>query len=314
VLLTNDGGVYYELAVDQLSGLPKSITVPASEIIHDMMVSLWHPLVGISPIYAAGLSATQGRRIQQNSTKFFNNMSRPSGVLTAPGRIDDETGNRLKKDFEDNFGGANLGRVMVGGSGLHYEPMSIPAEQAQLIEQLKWTVEDVARCFRYPLFKLGGALPVGSTIDALNQVYYSDCLQGLSEPLEMCLDEGLALPAGYHTKFDLDGLLRMDQMAQITMLAESVKSGMRAPDEARAKMNLPPVPGGKFPYLQQQNYSLEALAKRDAREDPFATKSAPAPAAAAAPPAANDAQSPEQVAAKLTGLILAELEADYVGT
>jgi phage portal protein BeeE len=47
-----------------------------------------------------------------------------------------------------------------------------------------------------------------------------------------------------------------------------------APDEGRAKLNLPPVPGGKYPYLQQQNYSLEALAKRDA-SDPFAAPPAP---------------------------------------
>ena len=31
-----------------------------------------------------------------------------------------------------------------------------------------------------------------------------------------------------------------------------------------------PVEGGDSPYLQQQNYSLEALAKRDAASDPFA--------------------------------------------
>jgi phage portal protein BeeE len=30
-----------------------------------------------------------------------------------------------------------------------------------------------------------------------------------------------------------------------------------------------PVDGGDTPYLQQQNYSLSALNKRDALEDPF---------------------------------------------
>jgi phage portal protein BeeE len=32
----------------------------------------------------------------------------------------------------------------------------------------------------------------------------------------------------------------------------------------------------RFPYLQQQNYSLAALAKRDAQEDPFAKVQDPA--------------------------------------
>jgi FtsZ-binding cell division protein ZapB len=48
-----------------------------------------------------------------------------------------------------------------------------------------------------------------------------------------------------------------------------------APNEARFKENLPSVVGGDSCYLQQQNYSLEALAKRDAQQDPF-TKGQPA--------------------------------------
>jgi phage portal protein BeeE len=41
------------------------------------------------------------------------------------------------------------------------------------------------------------------------------------------------------------------------------------PNEARRSENLPPVTGGDELYLQQQNYSLGALARRDASEDPF---------------------------------------------
>lgn len=280
-LVAENGDVYYELSRDDLQKVDDTITVPASEIIHDRMNCLWHPLVGVSPIYACGLSATMGRRIQQNSTKFFDNMSRPSGGLYAPGAIDDEEAARLKRRFEENFSGSNIGRLLVAGGGLKYEPMAVPAEQSQLIEQLKWTVEDVARCFHMPLFKVGGPVPVGSTIPTLQQIYYSDCLQSLIEDLEICLDEGLELPGDYYTECDLDGLLRMDAMTQMTMLAEGVKGSMLSPDEARAKLGLKPVPGGASPMMQQQNYNLAALAKRDASDDPFGTaKPAPAPAAA----------------------------------
>jgi HK97 family phage portal protein len=296
-LVAENGDVYYELSRDDLSKLNEKITVPASEIIHDRMNCLWHPLVGVSPIYACGLSATMGRKIQANSTKFFDNMSRPSGVLTAPGAISDEVAARLKKLFEENFSGNNIGRLMVGGDGLKYEPMTIPAEQAQLIEQLRWTVEDVARCFHMPLFKVGGPVPVGSTIPTLQQIYYSDCLQSLIEDLEICLDEGLELPANYYAECDLEGLLRMDAMTQMTMLAEGVKGSILAPDEARAKLNRKPVPGGASPMSQQQNYSLAALAKRDASDDPFAT------VAPARGPAANDAEA-AAVAAQLADIYI----------
>jgi len=296
-LVADDGSVYYKLAADHLSQLDESITVPASEIIHDRMVCLWHPLVGVSPIYACGMSATMGNRIQGNSTKFFDNMSRPSGALSAPGTISDETAVRIKKAWEENYGGSNFGRLAVLGDGLKYEAMTIPAGEAQLIEQLKWTVEDVARCFHVPLFKLGGPEPVRVSVESLNQTYYSDCLQTLIESVEACLDDGLSLPGGYYTEFDLDGLMRMDTATRYDTKSKAITGGWMSPNEARAAENMQPVAGGESPYLQQQNYSLAALAKRDAKADPFGTAPKPEPTTPATetgpptPAATNDAQA-----------------------
>jgi len=296
-LVAEDGSVYYRLAKDYLSNLPEGITVPAREIIHDTGVCLWHPLVGVSPIYACGVSATQGNRIQSNSTRFFANASRPSGGLTAPGTIPDETAARLKKEFEENFSGGNIGRIFVAGDGLEYKPMTIPASDAQLIEQLQWTVEDVARCFHYPIWKLGNkeSLKQGVTIEALNQAYYSDCLQGPIESAEALLDDGLALPSDVYVEFDLENLLRMDTTARYMAWGKAVHDGWWAPDEARKKDGKKPVPGGASPYLQQQNYSLAALAKRDAQPDPFATKAPPAPAAND-----DDEDDEDEIAADMT--------------
>lgn len=278
-LVADDGSVYYRLAKDNLSGLAESTVVPAKEIIHDTMVCLWHPLVGVSPIYACAMSATMGNRIQANSTSFFQNMSRPSGQLTAPGKIDDETANRLKATFEENFGRGKIGRLMVAGDGLKYEPMTIPAHDAQLLEQLKFTVEDVARCFHVPMYKLGGPLPVRASVESDQQTYYSDCLQGLIEAAEALLNDGLEFQASlnYSVEFDLEGLMRMDTAARYNAKGQAVKDGWMKPNEARAGEGLAPVTGGDTPYLQQQNYSLAALAKRDASADPFATAK-PAPA------------------------------------
>lgn len=272
-LVADDGGVYYQLKVDHLSGLRDGVTVPASEIIHDRMFCPWHPLIGVSPIYACGSAATQGIRIQGNSEKFFANMSRPSGQLTAPGSISDENAKRLKAEFEANFGGANIGRLLVTGDGLKYEPMTIPANDAQLIEQLRWTGEDCARPFHVPLHKIGIGQPTLNNIAALNQDYYSQCLQLHIESLELLLDEGLGLTQvsgkTYGVELDLDGLFRMDPLSIADQNEKELRSGMLKLDEARARRNLAPMEGGDAAYLQQQNYSVPALAKRDALDDPF---------------------------------------------
>jgi HK97 family phage portal protein len=178
-LVTPTGDVYYELSPDMLGGVYKTITVPASEIIHDRWNCLWHPLVGISPLYAAGMAATLGARIQRNSANFFANMSRPGGMLTAPATIDEETAKRMKGEFETNFAGPNIGRVFVGGDGLKFEPMAVTADAAQLAEQLNLTVVDVARAYHMPLFKIQAETGRNAgtlSIEAQQQAYLNDCL------------------------------------------------------------------------------------------------------------------------------------------
>ncbi len=292
VMVAPDGSIFYQLKRDYLSEQPEeSVMIPASEIIHDTMVSLFHPLVGVSPLFACATSTTMGVKIQANSANFFTNFSRPSGILTAPGEIGDETAVRLKAAFEANFGGTNVGRIAVLGDGLKFEGMTMPAEQAQLIEQLKFTVEDVARAFHYPLSKLGTVLPsyAGNVVESSQTAYYSDCLQIHIESIELLLDEGLALPTGMGTELDMDCLLRMDTLAQIEAAAKEVGAGIGTPNEARLQMNKSPVKGGDSPYLQQQNFSLEALAKRDALPDPFAGKT---PVAAPAAPKQEESPVP----------------------
>jgi HK97 family phage portal protein len=282
-LVAQDGSVFYELNTDQLSGLDECTIVPASEIIHDRFNCFFHPLVGLSPIFANGLAATQGLSIQNSSTKFFGNNSQPGGVLTAPGAISDTTATRLKAHWEENFTGKNVGRVAVLGDGLKYEAMAVKATDAQLIEQLKWSADVVCSTYHVPPYKIGiGQAPSYNNVQALNTEYYSQCLQVLIEAIELCLDEGLATGEKLGTEFDVDNLLRMDSVTQMQVLKEG--AGILKVNEMRAKLDKKPTEGGDAVYLQQQNYSLLALSKRDAQEDPFSTGKAPA----AEPAPAND--------------------------
>jgi HK97 family phage portal protein len=289
-MVAEDGTVYYELKSDNLAGLKEEVLlVPASEIIHDRFNCLFHPLVGISPIYASGLAATQALNIQNNSANLFGNASRPGGLLIAPGRIDRDSAERLKEYWDTNFAGKNAGKVAVLGDGMQYHGLTVNPVDAQLIEQLKWTAEVVCSTFHVPPYKIGvGALPSYNNVQALNVEYYSQCLQAHIEQIELLLDEGLGTGDKLGTEFDLDNLLRMDGVTQMQMLKES--AGILSPNEQRAKLDKRPVEGGDSPMVQQQNFSLEALAKRDAQDDPFGTTPAPEPANDDEPTEAERAQ------------------------
>lgn len=278
-LIADDGSVYYELSTDRLNGVDEaSITVPASEVIHDRYQPQTHPLIGVSPIAAAALSGKLGLRIQQDSQTFFGNGARPGGILVAPGAISEDTATRLKQHWDDNYSGANSGKVAVLGDGLKFEPMRATSVDSQLVEQLKLSAEVVCSCFHVPPFKIGfGTLPSGK-VEEMNLIYYSDCLQVLIEEFEQCMTDGLALPNTHSVELDIDSLWRMDSESKYRMLSEAIK-GVMAPNEARRRVNLKPVEGGDSVYMQQQNYSLEALARRDAQDDPFGGNAPAAPAA-----------------------------------
>lgn len=289
VLVAPDGEVFYELGQDNLSGLQATtVTVPASEILHDRMNCLFHPLVGVSPIFASGMAANVGLKIANNAAKFFGRGSNPSGVVSAPSKISKETAERLSEAWNANYSGDNSGRVAVLGEGLKFEPMRMTAVDSQTIQHLKWTAETVCATFHVPPFKVNlGQSPTYQNAEIMNQIYYSDCLQSHIESMEAVLDEGLGLTTAKSGKLlgvelDLDGLLRMDTATLVETLGKGVTTGIMSPNDARRRVDLPPVKGGDTPYLQQQNYSLSALDERD-RAGPAPSDTGRQPASA--PPA-----------------------------
>jgi len=307
-LVTEDGSIYYQLSNDNLNRVGDGVTVPASEIIHDRMNCLFHPLVGVSPLYACALAACQSLKMQNDSSTFFENGARPGGILSAPGAISDETAARLKAHWDANYTGQNAGKVAVVGDDLKFQQMKMSATDSQLIEQFKLTAEMICTAFHVPASKVGVTTAAnGVTADQENQKYYSDCIQILCEEYEACMDDGLSLPNGYGVELDLDGLLRMDMGSLVETLKLAVGGTIMSPNEARLRMNLPPVEGGDSVLSQQQNYSVEALAKRDAQADPFGTaQPASTESVPAATPAADTAQTDQQIqdSAKMLALLI----------
>ena len=274
-LVADDGSVFYQINPDNMTGVEASVTVPAREVIHDRFNCLFHPLIGLSPIYAAGLAAMQGHHIQENSAHFFRNGSKPSGVIEVPGTITDENARKLKANWDTGYTGENAGKTGLLSNGAKYNPISMSADDAKVVEQLQMSEKIVCSTFHVPAYKAGvGDLPSYDNIEALEQQYYSQCLQTLIESIELLLDEAFELEDDAGTEFDVSALLRMDSERRIKTLGEGVKNTILTPNEARRSENLPPVTGGDELYLQQQNFSLGALARRDASDDPFGKKSA----------------------------------------
>ena len=290
-LVAPDGSVYYNLQAHDLVGLPEGeIGVPAREMIHDRWNCAFHPLVGLSPLYACGGAALQANTIQAQSTEFFAKGGRPSGLLVAPTEIDSKTAERLSATWHS----LGPGKTAIVGYGMKYQDIGTTAADSELNAQRDSTVATIAGCFGVPISYVDSSQqPPYANSEATQMQYLSQCLQVHMTSIETSLDEGLDLPAPYGTEFDIDALIWMDTATKTKAAADAIGAGAMTPNEARFKyFGLGPVPGGDSCYLQQQMFSLEALAVRDAA-DPFA-KPEPAPAAAA--------PTEEQVAATIGDL------------
>jgi HK97 family phage portal protein len=301
VQLATDGSVFYAIAHDYLNEVQESITVPSSEVIHDRMNCLFHPLCGLSPIFACGVPASTGIEIAKNATFFFKNGAKISGIITVPGALPQPKADALKEKFNAGYTGDNAGKVAVLADGAKFQPLTMNSTDAQMIEMLKITSEQVCSVFHVPGYMVGvGQMPPYNNIEALSQWYYTQCLQVRIESMELLLNEGLSLPDKYDVEFCLEDLLRMDSSARVDAAAKRIGASLSSPNEERKLENMPPVEGGDSPMAQQQNFSLAALAKRDALPNPFVLDkptSNPTPSADGPAPVADPSADPNGDAA-----------------
>lgn len=276
-LVSDDGesAVFYQVNPEPLDGINDTqVIIPAREIIHDRFNCIYHPLVGLPPVFASGLAAMHGHSILEDSAQFFKNGGRPGGVITVPGNVNADKIAEIKKTWESGYSGANAGKTAVLADGMTYTANNqSKAADNQVVEQLNLGAAIVASTYHVPLYKLSlpGSTPSYDNIEALEQQYYAQALQPHIEAIETLLDEAFGFNDKLGVEFDLNTLLRMDTSRRYDAASKAIAGGWMSPNEARKKDNLPPVIGGESPMIQQQNYSLAALAKRDAQDNPFST-------------------------------------------
>lgn len=258
VVMSTDGDVWYRVKATPLNRLGEDQYIPSRDIIHDRAVCLFHPLVGVSPLFAAGVSASIGNSISSNSEMFFKNMSRSSGVITGPGEIADTIAKRLKSEWDNNYNGLGFGKVAVLGSGLEWKPLTMNAVDSQLVEQLRFSVEDIARVYRVPYFMLAESKQTHRSSEQSARLYFQGCLSAHIESAEQCFTLGFELTGGSVVRFDTAPLFRLETDLRFDTHQKALTSGIKSINEVRAEEDLPPVKGGEVPRLQMQYVPIDA--------------------------------------------------------
>ncbi|NIJ84467.1 HK97 family phage portal protein [Xanthomonas arboricola] len=315
-MVSESGDVFYQLNYSSSNNLlPEGypgdqLVVPATEIIHDRMNCFHHQLIGVPPLCAANWAAVKNLKILKDSTTFFSNGANPGGILTAPAGMSETDATEVKNYWNTSFQGSNAGKVAVIGADMKFTPFAFKAADSQLVEQMRYSDEQVCQPFGIPPFKIGiGSIPAGLAVDDLNQLYYSDALQAHIEAMEALLDDGLGIKRPRGVELDLEPLLRMDVGKQAEVESKLVEGEIKTSNEARKVFNLAPIDGGDTIYKQQQDYPISEI--RNNKLPPVSTAPDPADDSESEEPqpdASDDARALAQENFMLRALVAARAE------
>lgn len=308
VLVADDGSIYYRIAQNRLAGVvEEDLIVPARDILHDRGVCLWHDLIGVSPMFAAAMNVMLSGRMQINSERFFANMARTSGILVAPGKIEKEVAKRLQAEWEANYTGAGIGKTAILTNGLDYKPMTINAHDSEVVQQMRWTVEEIARAFQVPPYKIGELSKASfKNNEQMARDYYDGCLRAYIEAAEQCFEKSLEVAFDVEVEFDLSDMFRLDSETRFNAHKLALDAGWLAINEVRALEDYPPVKGGDEPRVQMQDVPLSFANGQLAAQ----AASPPAPEPTPAPPPPTPAPAPAN-SGKNTPID--QLELDFLG-
>ena len=253
--------VFYGLGNNPMLGELDAL-VPARDVLHIRLHTPIHPLRGVSPIRHAIAAIYINNAISGNQAAFFDNMSRPSGVLSTEEKLTQEQMSVLRKAWQDRSQGMNAGDVPILGWGIKWQPMTITSEDAQLLDAYKMSIEDIARVFRVPLALIGSYEK--ATYNNVEQLLSSWLATGLGfvmEHVEAAFGRFFNLPPDEIADFEVERLLRTDFAGRIDALVKGISGGLYSPNEARAREGLAAVEFGDEPRVQAQNLPLSAIGK-----------------------------------------------------
>lgn len=233
------------------------------EVLHIKAFSL-DGLMGMSPVAQARQSLGAARAAERASSSIFRNGMRPSGALKAPTYLTDPQREQAKQILQNFKGAAATGATPLLEGGWDWVQLTIPPEDAQMLETRAFHVEQICRWFDVPPVLVGhsGQTTWGSGIEQIMLGWLTLGLRSHLKRIEQAIWRRLLTSAEqstYYAEFNVDALLRADSAARASQMASLAQNGLRTRNELRALDNMPPVAGGDDLTVQSNLMPIDKL-------------------------------------------------------
>lgn len=225
----------------------EDVKIPAQDMLHIKGLG-FDGLIGYSPVdYAAdalGLSLS----LRRYGHVFFENNARPNVVLTHPGVLKEEAKKNLRESWERMHKGLDSAhRIAILQEGMTLTAFGNSAEDAQLIEERKFSVREIANFFGIGAWLLGDDTRTSYASLEIEKLAYLDQLDPwLNRWEEECRDKLLTEQEkdedSHIVEFLRQALLRVDTKTRYEAYSIGISAGFLLPDEVRAFENMMPLP------------------------------------------------------------------------
>ena len=154
-------------------------------------------------------------------------------------------------------------RVAILEEGMSYQRIAINPVDAQLLESLRFSRQEVAGIYRVPAHLINDLEHATfSNIEQLGLEFVQFSLAPWLARLENAMNRRLFLPSErgrYFVEFVVDGLLRGDVKSRNEANRTAIMGGWKSPNEVRTQENLPPFEGGDSYFMQGAMMTVENI-------------------------------------------------------
>ncbi|MFG3702390.1 phage portal protein [Micromonospora sp. NPDC047620] len=206
---------------------------------------------GVSPIRAARQGIGLALAAEQYGAQLFGSGSLASGILQTEQRLNPEQADALKARWKAKVGGLDKAHdVAVLDSGIKFQQLSIPPEDAQFIESRKFQIDEVARMFGIPphmLMQTEKSTSWGTGIEQQVLGFVKFTLRPWLTRVEQRVTK-LLPPQPVYARYSLEGLLRGDSQQRAAFYKQMWELGAFSTNDILRLEDMPPVEGGDTRY------------------------------------------------------------------
>ena len=233
----------YEITIRE-EGIVRTEILTNREILHIPMFRLPGSHYGLGPVAACRLAVGGAMAAETYAASYFGNAANPGGVIEVAGELTQEQAQDISRDWNiTHTGPYRAGKIGILSGGAIFKPLTLNAQDAQLLDSRKFGVEEIGRLFRCPISLLGhpvaGAMSFAS-VEAQNLSFVQHSLRPLLERLEQSLSNLLPEPDGF-IKFNLDALLRGTTLERYDAYTKGLREGFLSLNDVRAVEDLAPI-------------------------------------------------------------------------